>query len=432
MITRLHLERFESFDNATLQLGPFTLLVGANASGKSNLRDAFRFLHGIARGYTLAEIIGEKRSEGERVWGSIRGGTRGLAFQESETFLLEVDLLAADGTGLTYAIQVNPGIGGAGPQVVYEDLSASQGNREFSFKVLANHILPFKVLAVSFKQYGSADFDAETRQSLEFLSHQPVLTQCLDRTDVDFRMRDMAQLALDALKDLRFLDLSPDAMRQPAIPGQVVLSDRGENLAAVLQHICADPQQKATLLEWLHELTPMDASDFEFPVDPTGRVTLTLVEQNGQRTSVYNASDGTLRFLALLAALLGPQPAHFYFLEELENGIHPNRLYLLLNLIEQQVAQRNIQIVASTHSPQLLLLVRPETLEHVALTYRLEDMPDTRITKVLDLPEARRLVAAGDIAQLHAFGWLEEAVAFLDQQRAEQQDVIHLLTRSEH
>ena len=33
-------------------LGPFTLIVGANASGKSNIRDAFRFLHGIGRGHT--------------------------------------------------------------------------------------------------------------------------------------------------------------------------------------------------------------------------------------------------------------------------------------------------------------------------------------------------------------------------------------------
>ena len=79
MFTSLRLERFKSFKDAELKLGPFTVLIGANASGKSNIRDAFRFLHGIGRGYSLAEIIGEKYGEGgERVWTGIRGGSRRL------------------------------------------------------------------------------------------------------------------------------------------------------------------------------------------------------------------------------------------------------------------------------------------------------------------------------------------------------------------
>ena len=64
MITRLHLKNFKNFRDATLELGPLTVLVGTNASGKSNLRDAFRFIHGMSRGYNLAEIIGEKYGEG--------------------------------------------------------------------------------------------------------------------------------------------------------------------------------------------------------------------------------------------------------------------------------------------------------------------------------------------------------------------------------
>ena len=63
MITSLRLVNFKNFADETLRVGPFTVIVGANASGKSNIRDAFRFLHGIGRGYTLAETMG-----GE-VWG---------------------------------------------------------------------------------------------------------------------------------------------------------------------------------------------------------------------------------------------------------------------------------------------------------------------------------------------------------------------------
>ena len=42
---------FKNFADETLRVGPFTVIIGANASGKSNIRDAFRFLHGIGRGY---------------------------------------------------------------------------------------------------------------------------------------------------------------------------------------------------------------------------------------------------------------------------------------------------------------------------------------------------------------------------------------------
>ena len=52
MITSLRLTDFKNFADETLRAGPFTVIVGANASGKSNLRDAFRFLYGIGRGYT--------------------------------------------------------------------------------------------------------------------------------------------------------------------------------------------------------------------------------------------------------------------------------------------------------------------------------------------------------------------------------------------
>ena len=64
MLTQLRLHNFKNFEDATLTLGPLTVIAGANAAGKSNLRDAFRFLHGIGRGYSVAEIIGEKWSVG--------------------------------------------------------------------------------------------------------------------------------------------------------------------------------------------------------------------------------------------------------------------------------------------------------------------------------------------------------------------------------
>ena len=47
MIKSLRLVDFKGFADETLRVGPFTVVVGANASGKSNIRDAFRILHGL-------------------------------------------------------------------------------------------------------------------------------------------------------------------------------------------------------------------------------------------------------------------------------------------------------------------------------------------------------------------------------------------------
>ncbi len=73
-------------------MGPFTVLVGANASGKSNIRDAFRFLHGIGRGYRLADIIGGRYGAGGQVeWAPIRGGIDEIVRFGEDQFTLTVE-----------------------------------------------------------------------------------------------------------------------------------------------------------------------------------------------------------------------------------------------------------------------------------------------------------------------------------------------------
>ena len=63
--------------------------------------------------------------------------------------------------------------------------------------------------------------------------------------------------ALELVK-VSFLELSPERMREPCLPGADRLGNSGENLPAVLEAICADPKCKHALLSWLQELTPMD------------------------------------------------------------------------------------------------------------------------------------------------------------------------------
>src|SRR5262249_25431196 len=115
----------------------------------------------------------------------------------------------------------------------------------------------------------------------------------------------------------------------------------------------------------------------------------------------------------LLGAFLGPHRSSLYFLEELENGIHPTRLSLLLDLIENQVKHKGIQVVATTHSPQLLGRLSEASLEHASLIYRLEHQPDSRIVRVLDMPDARRVIKKYGVADLAAEGWFNDTAHYM-------------------
>jgi predicted ATPase len=415
MLKRLYLQHFKNFKDAELELGSFTLLVGTNASGKSNIRDVFRFLHGISRGYNLAEIFGEKWIEGGVLqWRGIRGGTREVAFQGTQGFVLGVLFTSEDKTlehDVRYLIEVEANRSGIGPRVVSETLIIGQDESIFDSHPEGNPLVQPDILRLNVRVHREG---VRLKPPLSFVSQRPILSQFIERRDIQPELQETAHLTIDALSSMRFLDLSPDAMRMPSLPGQTILGDRGENLSSVLQAICEDPERKQTLIQWIQELTPMDAKDFEFPSDFTGRILLTLVEENGQKTSAYSASDGTLRFLAIIAALLGPEPARFYFIEELDNGIHPTRLHLLLQLIERQVSAKNIQIVATTHSPQLLRLLSPQSLKYASLIYRLPDRADAKIKRILDIPEAQRVIQEQDLATLHESGWLEDMVYFLE------------------
>lgn len=408
MINQLRLRQFKNFRDAQLNLDNFTLLVGTNASGKSNIRDAFRLIHGISRGYKIAEIFGDKWNQGGNLeWRGLRGGTREVVFHTEKTFTLELSVTIEEKL-LHYQIEINPGEISQPPYVVSESL------RVDSFAIPLFDVQSFftdKNPNFQLKLQGNViqDYLPFLSNTKPFINQIPVHLQSLSS-----RQQKLIKDFLFALSDLRFLDLNSDVMRMPSIPGQTILGDRGENLSSVLQSICEDSQRKQALLQWIQELTPMDAVDLEFPADFTGKVLLTLVEENGQKVSAISASDGTLRFLAMLAALLGTEAASFYFFEELDNGIHPTRLSLLLQLIEHQVTNHAIQIVATTHSPQLLRLVSSQSLESAMLVYRLPDRPDAKIKRIVDIPDVKRLIQEQDLARLHESGWLEDAVYFLE------------------
>jgi predicted ATPase len=415
VITELRLERFKSFEDATLKLGPFTVVVGTNASGKSNVRDALRFLHGIGRGYTLPDIFGEKPGEG---WEGIRGGTLEATFLGATTFALRVALVVeAEGAPheVEYGIEVEAGRSGQQPRVVDERLAILRDGEEvFGFDENSPNDPQRRNLRVHRLGTDLATMEILPAETALSSLTDPGYRRSPDRiaSQVFAEAWKFTQPCLDTLRSMRFLELAPAAMREPSVPGQTTLGDRGENLSSVLLAICDSQKGKETLLSWVQELTPMDVADLEFVPDATGKVLVTLVERDGRKVSAHSASDGTLRFLGFLAALLGPEKPRFYFFEELENGIHPVRLGLLTQLIEQNAKGGRVQVAGTTHSPQLLGLMSREALRDSSLVYRLPEHRESGIVSLLEVPTAREVLDRHSIIDLQESGWFENTMFF--------------------
>ena len=381
MITSLTLRNFKNFADARLAVGPFTVIIGTNASGKSNIRDAFRFIHGIGRGYTLAEIIGGKYGPGGQAeWAAMRGAAKEIVRFGCGKFEIAVELKLSRRT-YTYTINVEYGEDYRGGFcVVAEELRSGYatiftshpgGVDPVERQDDSAHLLLRMAKTGTQRKYG---------ERISARKDQPALTQIRQFQNVIKDHKEQVRQVCEFLASMRFLDLVPDLMRKPAFPGQAILGDNGENLPTVLQEICQDPKREPLLVEWIRELTPMDVAGFDFPRDHvTGLVQLVVREESGALVSSYSISDGTLRFLAMLTALLGGKPASLYFFEELDNGIHPSRVQLLLDLIERQTEKGGTQVVTTTHSPELLSMVNDNTFRHLSVVFRAAARSDSQI-----------------------------------------------------
>ena len=408
MITSIRLENFKNFADETLPLGPFTVIVGANASGKSNIRDAFRFLHGIGRGYSLADVVGGRYGAGGHAeWEPIRGAANEIVRFGESGFALEamIDLSSREAEmkeSLRIFGDPNDPVPTKTSYFIRIDHDAS---REKWFSIRGTTFSADKGYAWERPQ------DWRRADGLSLAGQGPLPDSFPGRSSKAFLLRAEIETAF---LGIHVLDPIPGLMRRPSLRGRTVLGHGGENLPTVLQYICADENRKFTLTEWIRELTPMDVADFRFPSDPSGRIHLMIREKGGREISAYSASDGTLRFLAMLAALLGPDPAGLYFIEEIENGIHPSRLHLLLDLIERQTAKGKIQVVATTHSPALLTVMSDRTFENASVVCRLPDTSDAIIRRVSALPNARDLRKMQGLGRLLEGGWMENALAFTE------------------
>ena len=136
------------------------------------------------------------------------------------------------------------------------------------------------------------------------------------------------------------------------------LDEGGENLPLVLSHLHGAHKQR--LLEALRKLFD-GIVDIQCPVTG-GTVALFLEEAGNRSIPVTRLSDGTLRYLCLLAVLLHPEPPPLICIEEPELGLHPDLLPTLSDLMRE--ASERTQLIVTTHSDILVdtLTDRPESV----------------------------------------------------------------------
>lgn len=135
-------------------------------------------------------------------------------------------------------------------------------------------------------------------------------------------------------------------------------SDDGQNLPLVLSHVQGDNKQQLILaLQKLFD----GIVDFSCPV-AGGQVSLFLTERGGREIPASRLSDGTLRYLFLLAILLHSDPPPLIAIEEPELGLHPDLLPTLADLLVD--ASQRTQLVVTTHSDILVdaLTEEPESI----------------------------------------------------------------------
>ncbi|MES2641218.1 MAG: AAA family ATPase [Myxococcota bacterium] len=330
-ITRVHVEGFRSLRDVTFEPGPVTVLIGANGSGKSNL---LRFLE-------FASTLGILHLQSSV---AAAGGASALLYRGKRTateIRLGFEWERAAGQLRYDAVLMRR----AEDQMYFENESvtpSSDGARLIG-------TIPFESRLVM----TAGDVDIPERQVVSAL-HAIRVFHVHDTSDHS-PLRDNAFA-------LRHRELATD----------------GDNLAAYLlwlKHSSDRVHQASWALfmgllrrvaPFISDIQPVpvnvDPATFRFD-DPHGKldkvyIRLEWLDEYGNRFGVSQLSDGTLRAMALFAALTQPTLPSFICIDEPELGLHPAALNILVGLI-RSVSTR-CQVLVATQSPTLLDHFSPE------------------------------------------------------------------------
>lgn len=401
------LENFRSYRKATLKLGAVTLLVGANASGKSNLIEALQMLSWLARGQRLEDVF-RAVQDAEL---SIRGQPSQLARDGTGEFSFACRVRLKNWEKLSVTIKHNGGglrihderITHEGYDVPLYEVRSRAGGGGFDLNVAYNN----------FARGGRKPIIACTSQ-------QAVFTQLL--TPARFSAADQDSQAtiphacrnfISSLQNILFLDPVPQRMRNTSFADDIRLRGDGSNLSSVLCTLCEEPTIEKAILDFIKDLPEQHITGVDFLEGPRNDVLVRMQETFGNIAQWRDASvlsDGTLRVLALAAALLSAPKFSTVVMEEIDNGIHPSRAHCLLANVQKIAEREKLAVVITSHNPALLDALPTSAVPDVVFCYRDPDEGDSRLVRLEDLPNYPDLVARGPLGRLLTQGVLDRMV----------------------
>ena len=337
MITKLHLANWKSFEDSTVYIDPLTFLIGTNASGKSNVLDAFQFLHLLSKGQTLEDAAA-----------AIRGGEDWIIRQGQTWFEL--------------AITIEKG------ELEYEYVIHVQKD-DVGLSFLENNIY---VSSKGIKEKSNSD-DARTvvrdaLKSIFVLNPDPLAMRRFSKLSKELRM-DAGNIAgvLAALKPEE-KELLEEKLTKYVKP----LPERDINkITAVTVGLSATDAMLYCYEDWNPD-TPVDARGM---------------------------SDGTLRFTAIIVSLLTLKPGSLLIIEEVDNGLHPSRAKELVKVLKEISAERRIDVLCTTHNPVLMDELGNGMIPFISFVKR-DEQGNSYIHLLEDKENLAKLMASGTVGDM--------------------------------
>lgn len=403
MIDRIAFSRFKSFREGSLPLAPLTLMIGANASGKSNGIEAVRFLSWLAKGQRLDDIMVAVQEDDPLVRGTIQDLT--YASESSFELSCEAD---REWNRFTVVIEVQ-----SDGMRVRDEAITSPSTSVPLYKVAAPADRYSHEIQVQYNNFARGG----VKPKIPCSDQQAVLTQL--GTPARFaKGHEKAQRVIPEvvesyrsfLADILFLDPSPRRMRQYSFKNERRLKGDGSNLSSVLFSLCRNEATKERILEFIRALPEQDIRGIGFVETPRSEVMVQLRESFAGVDHPWDAavlSDGTLRVLAVAAALLSAPEDSLVIVEEIDNGVHPSRAEMLLANIKEVAERRGLKVLLSTHNPALLDSLPPESVPDVICCYRDPETGASRTIRLEELRDYPELVAQGPLGRLMTRGVID-------------------------
>jgi len=376
MLTQTTVSGYKSLQGSTARFSAFTVIVGRNNTGKSNLFDALRLLSNLAQ-MPAASAFKPERHRGDPV--------ESFFSEQQPRLSLACDF---DLTGTPHPFVPDRGL--PHPILRYElEVVFHKGMVEVQSEKLKGRtpigrkFRPFITMDKDGKNRVSVNRDtAKSGKSRHFPSPSPrsVLTM-IDDAELYPHVVALSR----ELSSWRFFHFEPEALREPSPAMDILeLEPSGRGLSGFYDTLSnrGEPERFKSAERALRRGIP-EACGIKVLDTGDRRRLLAVMRDDGREFTARVLSDGTLRFLALLALAYAPQPPGLVCFEEPENGVHPGRLPFVVDTL-RGISERGLegghrsQVLVNSHSPYLVDLLDPSEM----LIASLKEKGQTTFTSV--------------------------------------------------